>query len=89
MELKRWKNFTKRQQLMMISAEFMRAKTWQYKDQDKFLSALNRVLELIDLTISDDKWGDNLLMVLRLRDEVAKFYVAKRTDDILFLYKAL
>lgn len=89
MELKRWKNFTKRQQLMMIGAEFMRAKTWQHKDQNKFLSALNRVLELIDLAISDDKWRDNLLMVLRLRDEVAKFYVAKRTDDILFLYKAL
>ena len=104
MEQNRWKNFTKREQIMMIGAEFMRAKTWQHKnpslrsgtlfpngnkDQDKFHLALERALELIDLTLSDDKWRDNTLALLRLRDEVAKFYVAERTDDISFLYKAL
>jgi len=89
MELNRWQNFTKRQQLLTIGSELMRAKTWQGKDQEKFLSALGRALELIDLTLSDDKWKSNLSMLLGLREEVAKFYVAKRTDDISCLYSAL
>jgi hypothetical protein len=89
MILDRWKNFAKRQQLLTIGAELMRAKIWQKKDQEKFLSALGRALELIDLTISDKKWEDNFLMPLRLREEVAKFYITQRTDDISVLYNAL
>ena len=89
MEPERWKNFTKRQQLLTIGAELMRAKTWQNRDKDKFLPALERALELIDLTLSDPKWKDSLLMILRLREEIAKFYVEKRTDDISALYRAL
>ncbi len=89
MDVERWKNFTKRQQLLTIGAEFMRAKVWQNRDKDKFLPALERALELIDFTLSDPRWKDNLLMILRLREEVAKFYVEKRTDDISTLYRAL
>ncbi len=89
MERKRWENFNKHQQLLIIAAEFMRAKNWQRKDQEKFLLALSRALELIDLTLSDKKWNNNFLMLLRLREEVAKFYILKRTDDISLLSKAL
>lgn len=89
MDLNRWKNFNKSQQLLMIGSEFMRAKTWQYKDQEKFLSALERALELIDLTLSDHKWENNLRMLLGLREEVANFYTAKRTDDVSLLYNVL
>lgn len=88
MEISRWENFTKRQQLMMIGAELMKAKVWQYKDEDKFTLTLCRALELIDLSIIDDKWKDSLLMILRLRDEVAKFYIKERTDDILIISRA-
>jgi len=89
MELERWKKFTKQQQLLTVSSEFMRAKTWQGKDREKFLSALERALELIDLTLSDEKWNCSLSMLLGLRDEVAKFYTSKRTDDISLLYNSL
>ena len=89
MDLNRWKNFNKSQQLLMIGSEFMRAKTWQYKDREKFISALERALNLIDLTLSDAKWKDNLSMILRLREEITKFYTSARTDDILLLYKVL
>ena len=89
MDLERWKNFSFRQQLMMIGAELIRARTWQNKDQDKFLTALSRALELIDLTLLDSRWRNNLLMILRLRDETAKFFCAERSDDILSLYRAL
>lgn len=89
MTFDRWKNFTKRQQLLTIGAEFMRAKVWQNKDQKNFLSALNRALELIDSTISDEKWKKDIQMILVLREEVAKFYISQRTDNIFSLYAAL
>ena len=89
MDLNRWKNFTKSQQLLMIGSEFMRAKTWQHKDREKFILALERALELIDLTLSDHKWENNLRMLLGLREEVAKFYTAKRRDDVSLLYNVL
>ena len=89
MDINRWKNFTKREQLLTIGAEFMRAKIWQNKNQENFLSALGRALELIDLTISDEKWKENILMLLRFREEVAKFYILQRTDDVSLLYNAL
>ena len=79
MESSRWENFTKSQQLLTIGAEFMRAKTWQGKELDKFLSALERALELIDLTISDSKWRNNLPMIMGLRQEVSKFYIQERS----------
>lgn len=89
MDPNRWKNFSKHQQLLTITAEFIRAKTWQNKDQEKFLLALDRALELIGLSLSDPKWGNNIYMLLRLREEVAKFYTLQRTDDISILSKAL
>ena len=89
MEKERWEKLTKREQLLNVGAEFMRAKTWQGKDKEKFLLALERALELIDLTLSDLKWQDQLLALLRLRDEVAKFYTFQRTDDVSLLYGTL
>lgn len=89
MELNRWKKFTKKQQLLAIGSEFMRAKNWQNKDRENFLSALERAFELIDLALADEKWKNNLLMLLELRNEVAKFYTSERTDDISFLYNSL
>jgi hypothetical protein len=89
MELNRWENFNKREQLLTIGAEFMRAKVWQEKDKDKFLSALERALELINITLRDAKWENNPQMILGLRDEVSKFYSLQRTDDVSFLYNVL
>ena len=89
MTQERWEKLTKREQLLNIGAEFMRAKVWQDKDEDKFLLALERALELIDLTLSDKKWKGALLALLRLRDDVAKFYAFERSDDVSLLYRAL
>lgn len=89
MELNRWQKFTKREQLLMIGSEFLRAKTWQRKDNEKFVSALWRALELIDLTLSDSKWKNDSQILLRLREEVARFYSADRVDDASLLYNAL
>jgi hypothetical protein len=89
MELNRWQKFNKREQLLMVGSEFIRAKNWQRKDNEKFVSALWRALELIDLTLSDSKWKNDSRILLGLREEVAKFYSADRTDDVALLYNTL
>lgn len=89
MELNRWQKFNKREQLLMIGSEFLRARTWQKKDQEKFISALWRALELIDLTLSDQKWKNDYRILLGLRQEVTRFYSADRTDDVALLYNAI
>jgi len=89
MELNRWQKFSKREQLLMIGSEFLRAKTWQKKDNEKFISALWRALELIDLTLSDSKWKKDSRILLVLREEVARFYSADRVDDVSLLYNTL
>ena len=89
MDQNRWNDFSKREQLLTIGAEFMRANVWQQKSRQNFSLALERALELIDLTISDEKWKDNLSMLFVLRGIVAEFYIFKRQEDISFLYNAL
>ena len=89
MEISRWQKFNKREQLLMIGSEFIRAKTWQKKDKEKFVSALWRALELIDLTLSDFKWKKDSRILLGLRQEVARFYSTDRVDDVSLLYNAL
>ena len=89
MELSRWEKFNKNQQLLMIGSEFLRAKTWQYKDQEKFFSALERALSLITLTLKDLKWGNNFQMIVELREIAKQFYTSQRTDDASLLYKIL
>ena len=89
MELARWKTFSKHDQLLMIGSEIMRAGTWQRKDEEKFTSALERAFALVDLSLTDSKWGNMRYPLLFLRSELAEFYAAERTDDIVSLYNAL
>ncbi len=86
----KWNSFSKDKQVLNIASEFLRARnSLIHNESDYFINSLNRALELIDLTISDKKWKDNLLLPIRLREETAKFYITKRTDDISVLYNAL
>ena len=73
----------------MIGTEFKRAEEWQNQDMEKFRGALERAIELIDLTLKDDKWRGNSKPLLVLRNEVAKFYIGERKDSVSILYSAL
>ena len=89
MTIERWMSFSKSQQLLMIGSEIMRAKNWQDKDKEKFLLALERALELIDLSLTDQRWYNAFSIVLWLRQEIAKFFIGLAKYDIEILYKAL
>ena len=89
MTLDRWTTFPKRQQLLFIGSEFERARVWQEKQGNEFYSALERAFELIDLALQDPKWKPEILQLLALRAEIAKFYIGERKDKIDYLYQVL
>ncbi len=84
MELGRWEKFSERDQLGHIAAEVFRARG--AKDVKLYRALLERALVLIDLTLEDPKWKDNALMLLRLRDEVAKTYESGKIQEAEKIY---
>jgi hypothetical protein len=89
MQLERWLKFSKGQQIGAIAAEIARAKNWQNQDKSKFLSALERTLELIDSSLDDNRWASWRSMLYGLRQELSNFYLGKIKKDISILYNAL
>jgi hypothetical protein len=64
----RWQKFTLMEQLGNIGSEVARALRWQEKDDKLFQGAVNRALELFDLTIQDIRWKGRLKEITRARD---------------------
>ncbi len=91
MTQERWQLFSTHDQLMAMSAEIARAKHWQGRDtKEHFLSALERGLELVDLSAADGRWrGWHLTFLLALREELAKLYIGQVNYDIEFLQRAM
>ena len=64
---KRWRSLSLMEQLAHIGSELSRARRWQGKNKEYFLSAAVRTLFLFDLTIEDLRWRRRLKEILRLR----------------------
>lgn len=73
MTLERWQKLSPRDKLLIIGSEIMRAKIWQNKDRDKFLSAAERTLDLIDLSLKNYRNEQNPYVFLWLRQEMPDF----------------
>ncbi len=52
----RWQKLSLAEQLGNIGSEISRAIRWQDKDQRLFDQAVDRALELFDLTLEDSRW---------------------------------
>ncbi|MBI2984996.1 MAG: hypothetical protein HYY50_05240 [Candidatus Kerfeldbacteria bacterium] len=52
----RWQSMTLAEQLGNVGSEVYRARRWQTKDRASFQNAFERMLELMDLTITDPRW---------------------------------
>lgn len=89
MTVDRWIKLSRREQILSIGAEFERARAWQGKDEALFRGALERALGLVDLTIQVPLGKAELLQILTLRNEIARFYVGDREDSIVILSHAL
>lgn len=70
------------QQLGNVGSEYERAKRWKEKgNKELFDKALDRFLELIDLTITDSRWQNHRLRELcRLREMVLDYLLNDQTQ---------
>jgi hypothetical protein len=64
----RWFELTLMEQLGNVGSEVSRASRWQGKDQKLFMGAVERALELIDLTLQDSRWNRRLKEIARARE---------------------
>jgi hypothetical protein len=78
--LERWENLSKRDQLGHIASEILRANLAKEKNQSIYLQILERAFYFIDLSLEDEKWRENPLPLLILRNELAKAYVGEKVD---------
>lgn len=52
----RWHSLSLMEQLGNVGSDVARAAWWYGKDQQRCQQAFERALELLDLTIADDRW---------------------------------
>jgi len=64
----RWAELSLMEQLGNIGSEVSRAQHAQGTDQVRFQSAVDRALELFDLTLMDSRWRGRLWEIARARE---------------------
>ena len=64
----RWFKMSLSEQMGNTGSEIHRLVLSQNRDQPKFDSALDRALELIDLTLSDPRWKKGYKEIARVRE---------------------
>lgn len=64
----RWFQLSLAEQLANIGSEVSRARKWQGKDENIFWGAVERALELFDLTLEDQRWRGRLREIARVRE---------------------
>lgn len=66
-----WQKLPLAEQMGNIGSEVSRAGNWQEKDEKIFRSAVDRALELFDLTLEDPRWRGRLREIARAREVFA------------------
>lgn len=64
----RWQTFSLQEQMANIGSEVSRAINWKDKDKKLFGCAVERALELFDLTLSDPRWKGRRWEIARARE---------------------
>ncbi|MBI4427172.1 MAG: hypothetical protein HY569_01665 [Candidatus Magasanikbacteria bacterium] len=89
----KWGSLPKDRQILNIASEFTRAKQWLEQDNRQYAGhSLDRVLELVDLTIQDKNCGRGFFHeLLRWREQVGVLYVGAqmKTEANLLLRSLL
>ncbi len=65
----RWFTLSLCEQLANVGSEAGRARIWQGKDEERFRGAVDRALDLLDLTLEDPRWrGARRVEIARVRE---------------------
>ena len=77
-----WQKLSLAEQMGNIGSEISRAFKWQNKDKELYENAVDRALELLDLTISDSRWRARLKELSRVREIICDtFFGGKKYFD--------
>jgi hypothetical protein len=72
----RWQELSFFEQMANIGSEVERAIKWKNKNNARYCQlAFERALELLDLSIGNEKSGSRLKELLRLREALADYFV--------------
>jgi hypothetical protein len=72
----RWQSLSLVEQLANVGSEVERALNWHQKNMSDYsLLALDRALELLDLTINDPRRGRRLRELTRLREVLLDYFL--------------
>ena len=63
-----WSRFSLKEQLGNIGSEMSRVINWRAKDKKLYEGAVERALELFDLTLEDPRWRGRLWEIARARE---------------------
>ncbi|MGQ9465890.1 MAG: hypothetical protein ACUVQ3_09675 [bacterium] len=70
----RWLQIPFLEQMAHIGSEVERAISWRSKNMDYCIKAIERALELIDLTVADTKNRKRLKEILRIRELLVDYF---------------
>lgn len=71
----RWHRLTLAEQLGNVGSEVNRTLNWQERDRPKqAMDALERLLELMDLTLTDPRWHGRRRELARAREVICDFF---------------
>jgi hypothetical protein len=74
----KWKKLSLIEQMANIGSEVERAINWKNKNDEEYSRmAFERALELIDLTMADEKNRRRLLEISRVREFLADYFVGE------------
>ena len=79
----KWSKFSLSQQLGHIGSEISRARHWEENgDTTSRNKALERALELLDLTLEDRRWQLRLKEIVRLREVICDWLSQQKSYDV-------
>ncbi len=64
----KWRELSLAEQLGNVGSEVFRASRWKDKDEKLFQSAVEKALELFDLTLADPRWKGRYREIARARE---------------------
>ena len=70
----KWSQLSLGQQMGHVASEIARARHWEEKkDSQNRNKALERAIELVNLTLQDNRWKDETKEVFPLRDSISNW----------------
>ena len=80
----KWFQLSLCSQMGNIGSEIGRAKRWKGKDPTLFESAVFRAIELLDLTLSDQRWKNRNKEIARAKEVVCDAYLEGKEYNSTF-----